>query len=216
VQVTLTPQQQMGLTSTSSVNVEAYDAYLMGRYLWNKRTADGFQKAIEYFQTAIGKDPSYAAAYAGLADCYLVWRGDQPRQAMQVARTAALKALEIDPDLAEAHSTLAGVKLRYDLDWRGAEEEQQRAIALNPNYATAHQRYSQLWSAKKRVVLKRPPLPGDTHDVSRQAQTSSRRGNRLASRACGRSPEPRSGWVPASQDLMTSEAGPGCNGLPTL
>src|SRR5215472_699444 len=65
-----------------------------------------------------------------------------------------------------------------------------------------------LWSAKKRVVLKRPPLPGDTHDVSRQAQTSSRRGTRLASRACSHSPEPRPGWVPASQDLMTNEAGP--------
>lgn len=149
VQVTLTPQH-VHQASTHSVNVEAYDAYLMGRYLWNKRTADGFQKAIKYFRTAIGKDQRYAAAYAGLADCYLNWRGDAPRQAMQAARTAALKALEIDPDLAEGHSTLAGVKLRYDLDWRGAEEEQQRAIALNPNYATAHQRYSQYLSFRER------------------------------------------------------------------
>jgi TolB-like protein len=150
VQVTLTPQQEARLMSTRPVNAEAYDAYLMGRYFWNKRTADGFQKATEYFQKAIGKDPRYAAAYAGLADCYLAGREDQPRPVIQAARTAALKALEIDPDLAEAYSTLAGVKLRYEFDWRGAEEEQQRAIALNPNYATAHLRYSQYLSFRER------------------------------------------------------------------
>jgi TolB-like protein len=151
VQVTLTPHEQRQLASTRSVNVEAYDAYLMGRYLWNKRTADGFQKAVGHFETAIAKDPRYAAAYAGLADCYLAGgREDQPKEVIQRARAAALKALEIDPDLAEARSALAGVKLRYDFDWRGAEEEQQRAIALDPNYATAHSRYSQYLSFRER------------------------------------------------------------------
>jgi TolB-like protein/lipopolysaccharide biosynthesis regulator YciM len=151
VQVTLTPQQQRHLASTHSVDMEAYDAYLIGRYFWNKRTADDFQKAVGYFRTAIAKDPGYAAAYAGLADCYLVGgREDQPKEVIQMARAAALKALEIDPDLAEARSTLAGVKLRYDFDWRGAEEEQQRAIALAPNYAMAHLRYSQYLSFRER------------------------------------------------------------------
>jgi TolB-like protein/Tfp pilus assembly protein PilF len=151
VQVALTLQEEKQLTSTRSVNVEAYDAYLMGRYLWNKRTVDGFQKAVEYFQLAIAKDPKYAAAYAGLADCYLVGgREDRPKEVVQAARAAALKALEIDPDLAEARSTLAAVKLRYDFDWRGAEEEQQHAIALEPNYATAHLRYSQYLSFRER------------------------------------------------------------------
>jgi TolB-like protein len=150
VQVTLTPQEQRHLASTRSVNVEAYDAYLMGRYLWNKRTADGFEKAVEYFQTAIAIDPRYAAAYAGLADCYLAGREDRPKDVIEMARAAALKALEIDPDLAEARSALAGVKLRYDFDWRGAEEEQRRAIALDSNYATAHTRYSQYLSFRGR------------------------------------------------------------------
>jgi TolB-like protein/Tfp pilus assembly protein PilF len=151
VQVALTLQEEKQLTSTRSVNVEAYDAYLMGRYLWNKRTVDGFKKAVEYFQLAIAKDPKYAAAYAGLADCYLVGgREDRPKEVVQAARAAALKALEIDPDLAEARSTLAAVKLRYDFDWRGAEEEQQHAIALEPNYATAHLRYSQYLSFRER------------------------------------------------------------------
>jgi TolB-like protein/Tfp pilus assembly protein PilF len=151
VQLTLTPQEQ-SIPSARSVNVEAYDDYLMGRYLWNKRTADGFQKAVAYFQAAIEKDPKYAAAYAGLADCYLVGgRDDQPKQVIKAARAAAMKALEIDPDLAEAHSTLAGVKLRYEFDWQGAEEEQRRALALNPNYATAHLRYSQYLAFRERL-----------------------------------------------------------------
>jgi TolB-like protein/Tfp pilus assembly protein PilF len=151
VQATLTLQERTHLTSTRSLNVEAYDAYLMGRYLWNKRTAVGFQKAVEYFQTAIAKDPKYAAAYAGLADCYLAGgREDQPKHVIDAARAAALKALEIAPDLAEARSALAGVKLRYDFDWRGAEEEHQRAIASNANYATAHLRYSQYLSFRRR------------------------------------------------------------------
>jgi TolB-like protein/Tfp pilus assembly protein PilF len=153
VQVTLTPQEQRHLPSTRSVDVEAYDAYLMGRYFWNKRTADGFQKAVAFFQTAIAKDPRYAAAYAGLADCYLVGgREEQPKEVLQMARAAALKALEIDPDLAEARSALAGVRLRYDFDWRGAEEEQQRALALDPNYAPAHLRYSQYLSFRERFA----------------------------------------------------------------
>lgn len=150
VLVKLTPQEEARLTSTRPVNAEAYDAYLMGRYFWNKRTADGVQKAIGYFQKAIGKDPRYAAAYSGLADSYLVQREEPTSQSMLAARAAASKALEIDPDLAEAHSSLAGVKLRYELDWIGAEQENTRAIELDPNYATAHSRYSQYLAFRER------------------------------------------------------------------
>jgi serine/threonine-protein kinase len=123
-------------------NAEAYQFYLKGRYYWNKRGQEGIKQAIEYFQQAIERDPSYALAYAGLADCYVVpARGLPPRERMPQAKAAARKALEIDDTLAEAHTTLARVLTVYDWDWSGAKKEFQRAIELNPRYSLAHQWY---------------------------------------------------------------------------
>jgi TolB-like protein/DNA-binding winged helix-turn-helix (wHTH) protein/Tfp pilus assembly protein PilF len=141
--------------SARPVNPEAYDLYLKGRFDWNQRTEEGFTKAIDSFQQAIEKDPNYAQAYAGLADAYSLLGSmanvEIPRkEAMPKARTAALKALEIDETLAEAHTSLAFVLMHYDWDWPGAEKEFQRAIVLNPDYATAHQ-----WHAFNLMVLGR-------------------------------------------------------------
>ena len=144
IQIKLTPQQQARLASTRPVNPEAHEAYLMGRYYWNKRTEAGVKKAIEYFQIAIEKDPGYSLGYAGLADAYAVlvpWEARATKEALPEARAAARKALQIDSTLAEAHATL-GMSNLYDLDWLGAESEFKRAIELNASYATAHEWYS--------------------------------------------------------------------------
>ncbi|HEX4074833.1 MAG TPA: winged helix-turn-helix domain-containing protein [Candidatus Acidoferrales bacterium] len=130
----------------SPASSEAYDFYLRGRYFWNKRTADGFQQAADYFQQAIDKDPNYARAYAGLADTYALmcsWNLVSKDEFVPKARAAALKALEIDDTLAEAHTSLALVVENYDWDWQTAEREYRRAIQLDPGYATAHQWYAE-------------------------------------------------------------------------
>jgi Tfp pilus assembly protein PilF len=115
---------------------------LKGRYYWNKRTPDALQKAMESFQQAIEKDPGYALAYAGLADCYHVPANPlPPRERMPLAKAAAVKALQLDDTLVEAHTTLARVLFVYDWDWPAAEKEFKRAIELNPRYAPAHQWY---------------------------------------------------------------------------
>jgi TolB-like protein/Tfp pilus assembly protein PilF len=137
----------------SSTSYEAYDLYLKGRYFWNKRTGEGFQEAAEYFQQAIDKDPNYARAYAGLADTFALmstWYLAPPNEIMPKARAAALKALEIDDSLAEAHTSLALITENYDWDWRTAEKEYQRAIQLDPGYATAHQWYAEFLSFQGR------------------------------------------------------------------
>src|SRR6202046_3294969 len=115
---------------------EAYDLYLKGRYFWNKRTARGLEQAIESFQQAIAKDANYARAYAGLADSYALLSGYTlipQSESMPKARAAALKALELDDSLAEAHTSLALIRENYDWDWKTAEKEYLRAIELNPN-----------------------------------------------------------------------------------
>jgi TolB-like protein/Tfp pilus assembly protein PilF len=132
-------------------NPEAYRLYLKGRYFWNKRTADDSKKAIEYFNQAIEKDPTYALAYVGLADCYAV--GNLPessRDAMAKARAAANRALEIDDGLAEAHASLGLVKHLFDWDWSGAEREYKRAIELNPNYASVYGWYGMYLAGRGR------------------------------------------------------------------
>ena len=132
---------------------EAYDLYLRGRYFWNKRTSQGFEQAIDCFQKSIAKDPNYAPAYAGLADTYALLSGytlTLQTEAMPKARAAALKALELDDGLAEAHTSLALVTENYDWDWQKAEKEYLRAIELNPNYATAHQWYAEYLSLQGR------------------------------------------------------------------
>ncbi len=145
-------EEEKRLTRHFTENTEAYQLYLKGRYYWNKRTPDGIQKAIEYFQEAIEKDPSYALAYAGLADCYHVPANPlPPRQRMPQAKAAAMKALELDNTLVEAHTTLARVLFAYDWDWSGAEKEFKRAIELNPRYSPAQQWYGDYLSATARL-----------------------------------------------------------------
>ena len=125
---------------------EAYNLYLKGLYFWNKRTGEGFQEAISYFQQATAKDPSYARAYAGLADVYALmggYSGALTAQSMSQARAAALRALQLDDNLPEAHAALALIVQNHDYDWQTAEKEFKRAIELNPNYATGHQWFAE-------------------------------------------------------------------------
>lgn len=134
-------------------HLDAYRFYLKGRNAWNKRTADGLQQGINFFQQAINTDPNYAPAYAGLADCYnmlVVYGASQPRDGFPKAKEAAIKALEIDESLAEAHTSLAFIKFRWDRDRVEAEREFQQAIRLKPNYAPAHQWYSSFLIALER------------------------------------------------------------------
>ncbi len=134
--------EEKRLTAHVTENAEAYQLYLKGRYHWNKRTPDGIQKAIGSFQQAIEKDPGYALAYAGLADCYHVPANPlPPREKMPLAKAASMKALQLDDTLVEAHTSLARVLFVYDWDWPAAEKEFKRAIELNPRYAPAHQWY---------------------------------------------------------------------------
>ncbi len=145
----LTGGDEKRLAKRYTENTEAYQLYLKGRYYWNRQGADNLNKGIEYFQQAIEKDPSYALAYSGIADCYfyLGLSGALPgKEAFSKSREAAVKALELDDALAEAHASLAKVMSNYDWNWSGAETEFQRAIALDPNDATVHQLYSfHLW-----------------------------------------------------------------------
>jgi TolB-like protein/Flp pilus assembly protein TadD len=145
----LTGEQKTRLAKRPTENVEAYQLYLKGRYYWNKRTEEGFHRAIEYFGEASEKDRNYALAHAGSADSYILLGeyGLLPaNDAYPKARKAATKALELDDAVAEAHNALAVVKEDYDWDWPGAEREFKLAIKLNPSYATAHQWYGELLS----------------------------------------------------------------------
>lgn len=145
----LTGEQRAQVTKKYTHDAGAYQLYLKGVYFLNKRSEDGFQKAIESFQAAIDKDPNYALAYAGLADCYTLlpaWALSAPSDAHPRARTAAEKALTLDPTIAEAHAALAHTQHNYEWDWSGAERSYRRAIELNPNYATAHHWYGNLLS----------------------------------------------------------------------
>lgn len=156
IRVSVTLEERKRLSSARPVSPEAHELYLKGRYYWNKRTEDGVKKGIEYFQRAIEKDPDYAVAYAGLADSYTepAFLGVvtlPPREAMPRAKAAATKALELDPMLAEAHTSLAYVRLHYDWEWAAAEREFQRAIELNRSYADAHHFYSHYLMAMGRT-----------------------------------------------------------------
>jgi len=132
--------------SPHPVDPEAHEDYLKGRYFWNRRNLEGLQKGIEYFNRAVARDPNYALAYSGLADCYtlLGLEGMPSGEVMPKAKAAALKSAELDDSLAQAHTSLGGVKAFYDWDWPGAESEFKRAIALNANYAPAHHWYANL------------------------------------------------------------------------
>ncbi len=145
LKIQLTPHENQVLKKSPTTDTEAYQLYLRGRFHWNKRTEEGFKRGIEYFNQAIEKDPNYALAYAGLADAYIllgVYCYVPPQESMPKAKAAAQKALQFDPFLAEAHASLAHLKMLYDWDWAGAEKQFQRAIELNPGYAPAHLWYS--------------------------------------------------------------------------
>jgi len=139
----LTLQQQQRLTKRYTENVEAYNLYLRGRYFWTRYTKEWVLKSIECFKQAIDIDSAYALAYTGLADAYFRLSNIHlaPRDVMPKAKEAALRAVAIDDDLAEAHSSLGLVKVYYDLDWRGAQHQFRKSLELNPDLVLAHQRY---------------------------------------------------------------------------
>jgi adenylate cyclase len=146
LQVILQGDQKSRLVNAGTENAEAYQLYLQGRYHWNKRETQEFEKAVAFFKQAIEKDPNYALAYSGLADTYALFPnyGDFRRKDyMPQAKAAALKALELNPYLAEAHASLGEVIFYWEYDWTGAEKAFKRAIELNPKYATAHQWYAE-------------------------------------------------------------------------
>ena len=154
IRINLTPAEQTRLASARPVNPEAHEAYLQGRQLWNKRGAENLKRATELFQRAIEKDPGYALAYSGLADTYGILGNNgylSPQEAYPLAKAAAQKALEIDPQSAEAHASLGFVLFGYDWDWAGAEQEYRRAIDLNPNYGAAHHSYALLFGSRGRL-----------------------------------------------------------------
>ena len=146
LQAKLTGSEQHAIAVRPTENTEAHQFYLRGRYFWNKRTAGDFKTAVGYFQQAIEKDPGFALAYAGLADTYVLMSGyaaASPKESLPQAKAAAVKALELDNTLGEAHASLGQALVAYDFDFDGSIREFQRAIELNPNYPTAHQWYAE-------------------------------------------------------------------------
>jgi TolB-like protein/DNA-binding winged helix-turn-helix (wHTH) protein/Flp pilus assembly protein TadD len=147
IKISLTPREQAALKSATAVNPEAYESYLKGRYFWDKRTADGLKVALAYFNQAIEEDPNYAQAYSGLADTYALLGDWQyavmtPAEAYPKAKAAALKAVELDSSLGEAHNSLAFALDGFDWNLDSGGKEFRRAIDLNPGYATAHHWYA--------------------------------------------------------------------------
>ena len=147
LRIELSGKEQRQIAKKDTQNPEAYQLYLRGRYYWNQRSPEGVKKGLDYFEQAIQKDPGYALAYAGVADSYAVGGGSylklSSKESRPKARAAALKALELDDSLAESQTNLADTYLYYDWDFAKSDQEFQKAIALNPNYPTAHQWYSE-------------------------------------------------------------------------
>jgi eukaryotic-like serine/threonine-protein kinase len=150
IQVKLTPQEQTRLASSRTVNPEAYDDYLKGRYFYYQWTAETDRKAHEYFQQAINKDPNYAPAWALWADTLKALELP-PQESAKQAREALQNALQLDDSLAEVHTAIAVAKFNYEWDWAGGARELRRSIELNPNYAEAHHCYSHYLMAQGRV-----------------------------------------------------------------
>ena len=147
--LTLTGEEQRQLAKRYTENPEAYEAYVRGRYFWNTRTAEGYRNAVEDFQRAIRLDSGYSLAFSGLADAYnlLGSYGEMPmREAKEKAKAAAQKAVDLDDQVAEAHTSLGAIIAGYDWEWAKAERHFLRAIDLKPRYATAHEWYSEYLS----------------------------------------------------------------------
>jgi len=181
LQLQLTGDQKQRLTKRYTEDAEAYRLYLKGRYHWNKRSADGFLKAVEYFRQALDKDPAYSLAYAGLADSYAYlpfFHVVPPREAMPKAKTAAAKAVEIDDHLAEPRVSLGYVSFTYDGDWSAAGKHFEQALALNPAYTGAHTFYAfylsslgrseEALAVAKRAVDRDPASPAVSHSLAVQ------------------------------------------------
>ncbi len=177
----LTSEEKQRLTKRYTDNAEAYQLYLKGRYYWNKRSPDGIQKSIEYLNRAVDSDPGYALAYAGLADSYNMmsfFNVVPPREATPRAKAAAAKALEIDPNLAEAHISLGYASFTYDWDWPAATKHFTQAIALNreavmnhgyyPFYLTVAGRYEEAISTARRAVDRDPVSAASSHTLAVQ------------------------------------------------
>jgi len=156
IRVRVTRTERQRLRQAREVDPEAHEAYLLGRFFWNKGTPESLNKGLEYFQRAVGIDPSYGLAYAGMADSYvllgsMVLEVTSPGEAMPKARAAAQQALGIDESLGSAHATLAYISASYDYDWKAAESEFGRALELDPGYATAHHWYSLVLARQGRL-----------------------------------------------------------------
>ncbi|HEV8397124.1 MAG TPA: protein kinase [Vicinamibacterales bacterium] len=149
----LSGAERQRLDDRHTANSDAYELYLKGRYLSNRRTEESLAQAVEYFRQAIAKDPQYALAYAGLADCYnllTIWGATAPSDGMPKVKEAAFKAITIDPALAEGHTTLAFARWVYDWDWNGAAAEFERALELDPDYATARDWHAYFLASRRR------------------------------------------------------------------
>ena len=153
LQLKLSGENAKGITKKYTESNEAYQLYLKGRYLWNQRTGESLKRATEAYNKAIEKDPGFALAYAALAETYVLFANYEvasPADSMPQSKAAALRALELDDSLAEAHSALGWYLCQYEFDWIGGEKEFRRAIELNPNYATAHQWLASVYAQTKR------------------------------------------------------------------
>ena len=193
IRAKLTPDEQVRFASPHSTDPGAYDDYLRGRFFWNARTENSLAKAQNYFQQAIAKDPRFAAAYSGLADsfAYRGWRWGHlaPREAMPLARAAALKAIQLDEDSAEAHTSLGQVELRYEWHFKGAEQEFLRATRLTP-------------TTRRRIIT--IPSPCSRWDATKNL--SSKRARRSKPIRSPSRPTSHSGKVSAERVVMTKRS----------
>ncbi|HMC21841.1 MAG TPA: winged helix-turn-helix domain-containing protein, partial [Thermoanaerobaculia bacterium] len=155
IQVKLTPQEQARLATARLVKPKAYEAYLRGRFHWDKRTEEGMRKGLALFEQALSEDSSFALSHAGVAECHNMlgfWGVASPHEVSAKSKAAATKALDIDPTLAEAHAALGWASFAYDWDWAAGERELRHAIELKSGYTTAHQWYSHLLVYQGRVA----------------------------------------------------------------
>jgi tetratricopeptide (TPR) repeat protein len=177
-----------------TVNPDAHEAYLLGQYHVARRTADSLARSIDYFQKPIRLDPSFALAHAGLSKAYQeadVWAGVGVGKHAAEVRSSALRAIELDPDLAEAHFALAGVKFRYDWDWPGADASYRKVFELNPNLADAYAlfsyylvamgRFDEAIASARRATTLDPLSPGHFSDLGRTLYRARRYDDAIAS-----------------------------------